>query len=82
MRKNGLRIQELKISKYKKKICILDELTMVLLEHKGKIPEISKNSFVSPMATLIGDVKVNDNAIIWPGSIIRGENASINIGEY
>ena len=55
---------------------------MVLLEHKGKKPEISKNSFVSPMATLIGDVKVNDNVIIWPGAIIRGENASINIGEY
>ena len=55
---------------------------MVLLEHKGKKPNISENSFVSPMATLIGDVKVNDNAIIWPGAIIRGENASINIGEY
>lgn len=55
---------------------------MVLIEYNGKKPEVSENAYVSPMATLIGDVKVNDNAIIWPGSIIRGENAQINIGEY
>jgi carbonic anhydrase/acetyltransferase-like protein (isoleucine patch superfamily) len=55
---------------------------MVLIEYNGKKPEVSENAYVSPMATLIGDVKINDNAIIWPGSIIRGENAQINIGEY
>jgi carbonic anhydrase/acetyltransferase-like protein (isoleucine patch superfamily) len=27
-------------------------------------------------------VVINDNVIIWPGSIIRGENSQINIGEY
>jgi len=55
---------------------------MVLIEYNDKKPEISENAYVSPQATLIGDVKVNDNVIIWPGSIIRAENAKINIGEY
>lgn len=55
---------------------------MVLLEYNGRSPNISSNSYVSPLATLIGDVTVNDNAIIWPGSIIRAENSKINIGEY
>ena len=55
---------------------------MVLLEYNGKKPEISSNAYVSPLSTLIGNVKVNDNAVIWPGSIIRGENSQINIGEY
>ena len=55
---------------------------MPIMEYKGKKPNISPNSYVSPMATLIGDIRVNDNAIIWPGSIIRAENSSINIGEY
>lgn len=55
---------------------------MVLIEHNGKSPEISQNAYVSPMATIIGDVRVNDNAIIWPGSIIRAENSQVNIGEY
>jgi carbonic anhydrase/acetyltransferase-like protein (isoleucine patch superfamily) len=55
---------------------------MPLMEYNGKTPTISENSYVSPMATLIGDVKINDNVIIWPGAIIRAENSPINIGEY
>ncbi len=55
---------------------------MVILEYNGRSPNISDNCYVSPLATLIGDVTVKDNAIIWPGSIIRAENSKINIGEY
>ncbi|MFW9949953.1 MAG: gamma carbonic anhydrase family protein [Candidatus Thorarchaeota archaeon] len=55
---------------------------MVLMEYNGKSPKISEKSYVSPLATLIGDVSVNDNVIIWPGSVFRGENAPIIIGEY
>jgi len=55
---------------------------MVLMEYNGKKPTISENCYVSPMATLIGDVTVNDNVVIWPGSIIRAEFSQINIGEY
>lgn len=55
---------------------------MPIIEYNGKKPEISPNSYVSPMATLIGDIRINDNVIIWPGSIIRAENSSINIGEF
>ena len=54
---------------------------MPIIEYNGKKPEISANSYVSPMSTLIGDVHINDNVIIWPGSVIRAENAPINIGE-
>ncbi|MBY9019781.1 MAG: hypothetical protein KGD67_01900 [Candidatus Lokiarchaeota archaeon] len=55
---------------------------MVILEYNGRSPHISDNCYVSPLATLIGDVTVNDNAIIWPGSIIRAESSKINIGEF
>jgi len=55
---------------------------MVLMQYTGKKPTISENCYVSPMATLIGDVTVNDNVVIWPGSIIRAEFSQINIGEY
>lgn len=55
---------------------------MVLLEYNGKKPKISDGAYCSPLATLIGDVTVAPNAIVWPGSIIRAENAQINIGEY
>ena len=55
---------------------------MPIMEYNGKKPSISPKCYVSPMATLIGDVRINDNVIIWPGAIIRAENALINIGEY
>ncbi|MHA1913566.1 MAG: gamma carbonic anhydrase family protein [Promethearchaeota archaeon] len=55
---------------------------MPIIEYNGKKPEISSKSYVSPQSTLIGDVKVSDNVIIWPGSIIRAENSPIIIGEY
>lgn len=55
---------------------------MTLIEFNGKKPSISENAYVSPQATLIGDVHVHNNAIIWPGSILRAEKAQINIGEY
>jgi len=55
---------------------------MVLIEYNGKKPKLSSNAYVSPMATLIGDIQVNDNAIIWPGSILRAEGSQMIIGEY
>lgn len=55
---------------------------MPIIEYNGKKPQINENSYVSPLATLIGDIHVNDNVIIWPGSIIRAENSQIEIGEY
>lgn len=55
---------------------------MPIIEYNGKKPEISPKSYVSPQSTLIGDVKINDNVIVWPGAIIRAENAPIVIGEF
>ncbi|KKM77294.1 hypothetical protein LCGC14_1371500 [marine sediment metagenome] len=55
---------------------------MPIIEYNKKKPQISENSYVSPLSTLIGDICVNDNVIIWPGSIIRAENSRIEIGEY
>ena len=55
---------------------------MTIIEYNGKKPQISEKAYVSPMSTLIGDVVINDNVVVWPGSIIRGENSQINIGEY
>lgn len=55
---------------------------MPLIEYNEQKPRISANAFVSPNATLIGDVQVLDNAVIWPGAVLRAENAPITIGEY
>lgn len=55
---------------------------MPILEYKGKKPEISDEAWVSPNATLIGDVKVGANSVIWPGAFLRAEFGPITIGKY
>lgn len=57
-------------------------LILPLIEYNGKQPQIAEGAFVSANSTIVGDVVVKDNAVIWPGTIIRAENARIEIGEY
>lgn len=53
---------------------------VLLIEVQGKKPEIESDSFVAENAVLIGDVKVGSRASIWFGTIIRGDIASVRIG--
>jgi len=55
---------------------------MPILDYKDLKPLISDDAYVSPNATIIGDVNIKDKAIIWPGSVIRGDFSTITIGEY
>lgn len=55
---------------------------MPLIEYDGKSPKIDDNAYVSPNATLIGDVKVGANSVIWPGCVLRAQYSPIIIGEY
>ncbi|MBN2154933.1 MAG: gamma carbonic anhydrase family protein [Candidatus Lokiarchaeota archaeon] len=55
---------------------------MTLLEYRSKSPTIAEGALVSPNATLIGDVRVGKNSVVWPGSVLRAEYAPIIIGEY
>jgi len=55
---------------------------MTLIEYKGKKPIIEEKAYVSPNATLIGNIIVKNNAVIWPSAILRAEYSPIVIGEY
>src|ERR1035437_5636369 len=43
--------------------------------------EIHPSAFVAPNATVLGDVSVGAYASIWFGAVIRGEVASVTIGD-
>jgi len=57
-------------------------LIIPIIEYNGKRPKISENAYISPNSVLIGDIVVQDNAVIWPGSYIRAENSQISIDQY
>ena len=44
-------------------------------------PEIDRTAFISDKAVIIGNVKISKNCGIFPNSVIRGDQNSIEIGE-
>ena len=47
----------------------------------GKTPKIAESAWVSEAAYVVGDVEIGKNSSVWPGTIIRGDLASIKIGK-
>ncbi len=48
----------------------------------GKTPRIGESSWVSEAAYVVGDVEIGENCGVWPGAVIRGDLASVKIGNY
>lgn len=53
----------------------------MILEYEGIKPVIGKNVFIAPDAVVIGDVQIGEGSSIWYGTVIRGDMASITIGQ-
>jgi carbonic anhydrase/acetyltransferase-like protein (isoleucine patch superfamily) len=56
---------------------------MSLYELDGKAPELPADGqyFIAETATVIGNVRLKNNASVWFGSVLRGDNELIEIGE-
>lgn len=53
----------------------------MIIEFRGKKPEIGENCFIAETAAIIGDVKIGAGSSVWYGAVIRGDDAPIEIGE-
>lgn len=53
---------------------------MPLYEIAGAAPTIGDKAWVAPSADLIGDVQLGEQASIWFGAVVRGDNTPIAIG--
>lgn len=51
-----------------------------ILEFNGKYPKISELAYIDPKATIIGNVEIGEYSSVWPGTIIRADDAKIKIG--
>ena len=52
----------------------------MIIEYRGKRPKVASTAFVAPTAVIIGDVEIGEEASIWFGTVIRGDNGPIRIG--
>ncbi|MBO9880679.1 gamma carbonic anhydrase family protein [Xanthomonas sp. D-109] len=45
-----------------------------------KTPQLGARVYVDPACTLIGDVVLEDDVSVWPGTVIRGDVNDVRIG--
>ncbi|KAJ6831486.1 gamma carbonic anhydrase 1, mitochondrial-like [Iris pallida] len=45
-----------------------------------KVPNVDKDAFVAPSASVVGDVTVGRGSSIWYGCVLRGDVNSVSIG--
>ncbi len=53
----------------------------LILEVRGKKPQIGEGTFLAPSATIIGDVILGKNCSVWFNAVLRGDVNEIRIGE-
>ena len=51
----------------------------ILLPFNGKRLRIAESAFIAPNAVLIGDVTVGEDASVWFGAVLRGDNTEHGI---
>lgn len=47
----------------------------------GRTPTLHPDAYVHPDAVIIGDVVVGDEASVWPGAVLRGDDGTIRVGD-
>ena len=53
---------------------------MALYELDGKAPQLAAGAWVADSAQVIGSVVLGENASVWFGTVVRGDNETIRIG--
>ena len=48
---------------------------------EDKSPRIAESAYIDPAAVVIGDVVIGADSSIWPGTVLRGDEQAIRIGE-
>jgi carbonic anhydrase/acetyltransferase-like protein (isoleucine patch superfamily) len=46
---------------------------MPLFAFEGLEPSVSRSAWIAPTATLIGDVRIEDDASVWYGAVLRAD---------
>lgn len=46
---------------------------MPLFSFEGRSPTVSPRAWIAPTATLVGDVRVEDEASVWYGAVLRAD---------
>lgn len=48
---------------------------------EGAVPDIHPDAYIAPGAVVVGSVRVGRGASIWYGSVLRGDDERVEVGE-
>jgi carbonic anhydrase/acetyltransferase-like protein (isoleucine patch superfamily) len=54
---------------------------MMIYRYKSERPQIGKDVFIAPGASVIGRVRLGDQSSVWHGAVLRGDVGPIVIGD-
>ena len=52
-----------------------------IIEYNGLKPRVDPSAYIDPMARVFGDVRIGENVVVLFGTIIRGDDDSVEIGK-
>lgn len=52
----------------------------MIVEHRGRRPQVGEQVYVAPTAVVIGDVVLDAQSSVWFGAVIRGDIGPIRVG--
>lgn len=52
-----------------------------VLNLENVAPKLGRDTYVAPTAAVVGKVNIGDNASVWYNSVVRGDVASVTIGD-
>lgn len=55
-------------------------MSVNIAPYRGIAPQIGREVYLHPTASVIGDVVIGDHASVWPGVVIRGDVNHVRIG--
>ncbi len=53
----------------------------LIVPYEDVRPRIAVTVYVAPGAAVVGDVEIGAESSVWPGAVLRGDEAEIRIGE-
>lgn len=48
---------------------------------KDQVPQVAPSAYVHKSAVIIGEVKIGEHVSVWPCAVVRGDIASVTIGD-
>ena len=56
------------------------KLALLLIEHRGSVPEVDPSAYVAPTAVLCGAVRVGPGARVLFGAVLTAEDGQVSVG--